>query len=248
MAHQLSRRWRRYRPGVGRRVGVTTRFPKCATAPGASGATALVGSTVTRSFSFALADSELPGGQVQVLDAQREALEQADPGTVEQPGHEVRPALRAARAAQQRSQHPRDLLGREHLREPLGALRPNDPVGRRHRGAEHRLRTSIVFGAHGPGQDGKMAARQIPTVADYVRWLVQPADQIRGCFARRQNRRDCKSPAPPKWLPGSELPLQGSNLDSSDPESDVLPVTPRGINPSILCRRAGTFPARRAVP
>jgi hypothetical protein len=24
------------------------------------------------------------------------------------------------------------------------------------------------------------------------------------------------------------LPLQGSNLDSSDPESDVLPVTPRG--------------------
>ncbi len=26
-----------------------------------------------------------------------------------------------------------------------------------------------------------------------------------------------------------ELPRQGSNLDSSDPESDVLPVTPRGI-------------------
>jgi hypothetical protein len=25
-----------------------------------------------------------------------------------------------------------------------------------------------------------------------------------------------------------ELPRQGSNLDSSDPESDVLPVTPRG--------------------
>ena len=24
------------------------------------------------------------------------------------------------------------------------------------------------------------------------------------------------------------LPRQGSNLDSSDPESDVLPVTPRG--------------------
>ena len=26
-----------------------------------------------------------------------------------------------------------------------------------------------------------------------------------------------------------ELPLQGSNLDSSAPEADVLPVTPRGI-------------------
>jgi hypothetical protein len=26
-----------------------------------------------------------------------------------------------------------------------------------------------------------------------------------------------------------QLPRQGSNLDSSDPESDVLPVTPRGI-------------------
>jgi hypothetical protein len=26
------------------------------------------------------------------------------------------------------------------------------------------------------------------------------------------------------------LPRQGSNLDSSDPESDVLPVTPRGIH------------------
>jgi hypothetical protein len=25
-----------------------------------------------------------------------------------------------------------------------------------------------------------------------------------------------------------ELPRQGSNLDSSDPESDVLPVTPQG--------------------
>ncbi len=28
--------------------------------------------------------------------------------------------------------------------------------------------------------------------------------------------------------PPSQLPRQGSNLDSSDPESDVLPVTPRG--------------------
>lgn len=39
----------------------------------------------------------------------------------------------------------------------------------------------------------------------------------------------------PGWMPRRRkflrcigLPLQGSNLDSSDPESDVLPVTPRG--------------------
>jgi hypothetical protein len=31
----------------------------------------------------------------------------------------------------------------------------------------------------------------------------------------------------------SELPRQGSNLDSSDPESDVLPVTPRGSDPIL---------------
>ncbi len=31
-----------------------------------------------------------------------------------------------------------------------------------------------------------------------------------------------------KPLTRLELPRQGSNLDSSDPESDVLPVTPRG--------------------
>lgn len=35
----------------------------------------------------------------------------------------------------------------------------------------------------------------------------------------------------PNWLTRFELPLQGSNLDSSDPESDVLPVTPRGRKP-----------------
>ena len=29
-------------------------------------------------------------------------------------------------------------------------------------------------------------------------------------------------------LPGSQLPLLGSNQDSPDPESGVLPVTPRG--------------------
>ena len=34
----------------------------------------------------------------------------------------------------------------------------------------------------------------------------------------------------PNGLP-FELPLLGSNQDSSDPESDVLPVTPRGSEP-----------------
>ena len=32
----------------------------------------------------------------------------------------------------------------------------------------------------------------------------------------------------PKPLPSHKLPLLGSNQDSSDPESDVLPVTPMG--------------------
>ena len=45
---------------------------------------------------------------------------------------------------------------------------------------------------------------------------------------REHRRRTRQSPAPPKWLPGFQLPLLGSNQDSSDPESDVLPVTPRG--------------------
>src|SRR5262252_8240511 len=33
-----------------------------------------------------------------------------------------------------------------------------------------------------------------------------------------------------KSLPRSELPLLGSNQDSPDPESGVLPVTPRGTD------------------
>src|SRR6478672_2619916 len=40
---------------------------------------------------------------------------------------------------------------------------------------------------------------------------------------------DAQSPASTlKSLPGFELPLLGSNQDSPDPESGVLPVTPRG--------------------
>ena len=35
---------------------------------------------------------------------------------------------------------------------------------------------------------------------------------------------------PPSLGQSLKLPRQGSNLDSSDPESDVLPVTPRGIH------------------
>ena len=36
-----------------------------------------------------------------------------------------------------------------------------------------------------------------------------------------------------------KLPRQGSNLDSSDPESDVLPVTPRGTDRCGLPPAAG---------
>ena len=38
----------------------------------------------------------------------------------------------------------------------------------------------------------------------------------------------CKKANQPNWLIRFKLPLLGSNQDSSDPESDVLPVTPRG--------------------
>ena len=45
----------------------------------------------------------------------------------------------------------------------------------------------------------------------------------------------------------AELPLLGSNQDSSDPESDVLPVTPRGIGPTSITnqdkRETGFEPA-----
>jgi hypothetical protein len=43
----------------------------------------------------------------------------------------------------------------------------------------------------------------------------------------------------PKWLPGFQLPLLGSNQDSPDPESGVLPVTPRGTK----IRQTGLAPA-----
>ena len=39
---------------------------------------------------------------------------------------------------------------------------------------------------------------------------------------------ETKRPDPPKWNRTFELPLLGSNQDSPDPESGVLPVTPRG--------------------
>ena len=39
---------------------------------------------------------------------------------------------------------------------------------------------------------------------------------------------ETKRSDPPKWYRTSELPLLGSNQDSPDPESGVLPVTPRG--------------------
>lgn len=39
---------------------------------------------------------------------------------------------------------------------------------------------------------------------------------------------ETKRPDPPKWNRTFKLPLLGSNQDSPDPESGVLPVTPRG--------------------
>ena len=44
----------------------------------------------------------------------------------------------------------------------------------------------------------------------------------------------------------SLLPRQGSNLDSSDPESDVLPVTPRGIQSDYNQSRPELHPFFRA--
>lgn len=41
------------------------------------------------------------------------------------------------------------------------------------------------------------------------------------------------------------LPRQGSNLDSSDPESDVLPITPRGNLQSRCCQYTKTGPRRQ---
>jgi hypothetical protein len=53
-------------------------------------------------------------------------------------------------------------------------------------------------------------------------------------------------------VPGLRLPLQGSNLDSSDPESDVLPVTPRGSTRGTALLRRNTHtspvPSRPATP
>ena len=46
------------------------------------------------------------------------------------------------------------------------------------------------------------------------------------------------------WRRAFQLPLLGSNQDSSDPESDVLPVTPRGN----AIRAAGTIRTAGAVP
>src|SRR2546426_9695899 len=42
-----------------------------------------------------------------------------------------------------------------------------------------------------------------------------------------------------------ELPLLGSNQDSPDPESGVLPVTPRGSAPKITAFSAPRIPRRR---
>ena len=51
-----------------------------------------------------------------------------------------------------------------------------------------------------------------------LRQTRDPAPSTERVLPRRMRRR-------------TELPLQGSNLDSPDPESGVLPITPRGSGP-----------------
>ena len=53
--------------------------------------------------------------------------------------------------------------------------------------------------------------------------------------------RKRRSPGPPKWSPGFQLPLLGSNQDSPDPESGVLPVTPRGSKSADWLTTRGTL-------
>ena len=62
------------------------------------------------------------------------------------------------------------------------------------------------------------------------------ANRCRNHLATSPNRR-----ARPKTRP-IELPLLGSNQDSSDPESDVLPVTPRGSDDGMQSGRRGSNP------
>ena len=58
-------------------------------------------------------------------------------------------------------------------------------------------------------------------------------------------RAEIKTKMERKSLRSIELPLQVSNLDSPDPESGVLPVTPRGKNLSITLYRRTLYDVPR---
>ena len=60
---------------------------------------------------------------------------------------------------------------------------------------------------------------------------------------KRQGRHDLRSQRP------LQLPLLGSNQDSPDPESGVLPVTPRGsaLDFFLLAKRIPIYPASTAT-
>src|SRR5437763_12959143 len=75
-----------------------------------------------------------------------------------------------------------------------------------------------------------------------------------GDFRRGSGVNACKTLARPKKTGSAtrlivasrfELPLLGSNQDSPDPESGVLPVTPRGSAPKIAAFSAPRIPHRR---
>src|SRR5205814_4418844 len=55
----------------------------------------------------------------------------------------------------------------------------------------------------------------------------------------------CRSATRDSLASRFELPLLGSNQDSPDPESGVLPVTPRGSAPKIAAFSAPRIPHRR---
>src|SRR4249919_1476479 len=77
------------------------------------------------------------------------------------------------------------------------------------------------------------------------------------CSAKPRPPGKTKSPTAHNVLSGFKLPLLGSNQDSPDPESGVLPVTPRGKNlrfrrstgTLIIVRQPSSInPARLATP
>src|SRR5207247_6677047 len=70
---------------------------------------------------LAATDDDLVGGEVDILDAEPAALEHAEPGAIEQAGHEARHAVEPL-------EHGAYLVAREDDGQPLGALGAYDAV------------------------------------------------------------------------------------------------------------------------